>query len=336
MRNMKGFVFFSPGSGEVRELKPKSPARGEALVKVACCGVCGTDMNIWRGTDRSAQGIVLGHEFCGTVVETGDDVEGFRPGDRVAVDPNIPCHSCEFCRKGRINLCTRLIALGVDIDGGFAEYCIVPLDQLFALPPTMQWEEAALVEPVACALNGIKRAGIEIGDDVMILGGGPMGLLMVQLAKLQGAGRVILCEKMAGRQKLGAIVGADIVVDSLEAYQNHSQQAPDVVIECIGNPVTQEAAMDIVKPGGQVILFGDGDLTKRFSVPSQLFYQKELTVRGAALNPFTHDQAFRIISSGRMNLQPLISRTISVDELPELLSGGYRKDDVKILVSFHK
>lgn len=331
---MKGFVFFNPGSGEVRELCPKSPARGEVLVQVARCGVCGTDMNIWKGTDRSVKGIVLGHEFCGTVVEVGEGIEGFAPGDRVAVDPNIPCHKCEFCRKGRVNLCTGLKALGVDIDGGFAEYCIVPLDQLFKLPPTMSWEEAALVEPVACALNGIKRAGIEIGDDVLILGGGPMGLIMVQLAKLQGAGRVILCERMAGRQKIGAAVGADIVTDSLEAYRGHPEKAPDVVIECIGNPATQQASLEIVKPGGQVVLFGDGDLTQSYSVASQLFYQKELSVRGAALNPFTHDQAFRIIASGRMNLLPLISRAISVDELPSLLKDGYRKDDIKILVTF--
>ncbi len=331
---MKGFVFFSPGSGEVRELEQKSPARGEALVKVACCGVCGTDFNIWKGTDRSALGIVLGHEFCGTIVEVGEGLEGFLPGDRVAVDPNIPCHRCEFCRKGRVNLCTGLKALGVDIDGGFAEYCLVPQDQLFKLPPAMAWEEAALVEPVACALNGIKRAGIEIGDDVMILGGGPMGLLMVQLARLQGAGRVILCERMPERQKLGAVVGADIVIDSLEAYRGHPEKAPDIVIECIGNPQTQQMALEIVKPGGQVVLFGDGDLTQRYSVPSQLFYQKELTVRGAALNPFTHEQAFRIISSGRMNLRPLVSRTVSLDELPDLLNNGCKKDDVKILVSF--
>jgi threonine dehydrogenase-like Zn-dependent dehydrogenase len=233
-----------------------------------------------------------------------------------------------------VNLCTGLKALGVDIDGGFAEYCIVPKEQLFHLPPSMTWEEAALIEPVACALNGVKRAGIEIGDDVLILGGGPMGLIMLQLAKLQGAGRVILCEKMASRQKLGAEVGADIVTDTLEDFKNHPEKAPDVVIECIGNPATQQAALEIVKPGGQVVLFGDGDMTQKFSIPSQLFYQKELTARGAALNPFTHDQAFRIVASGRMKLKPLVSRSITVDELPELLNGGYQKDDVKIMVSF--
>lgn len=331
---MKGFVFIAPGNGEVRELQAKKPGLGEVLVKVQYCGICGTDMNIWRGTDRSASGIVLGHEYCGTIVEIGEGIEEFQVGDRVAIDPNIPCHKCEYCRKGRINLCTHLTALGVDIDGGFEEYSVVPEHQLFRLPPSMAWEEAALIEPVACALNGIKRAGIEIGDDVMVLGGGPMGLLMVQLVKLSGAGHVILCEKMPGRRNLGKELGADIVVESLEAYAEMNTSAPDTVIECIGNPATQEAALKIVKPGGQVVLFGDGDITKKFSVTSQLFYQKELTAKGAALNPFTHDQAFRIIASGRMNLLPLVSRKITVDELPGVLSTGYQKDDIKILVSF--
>lgn len=331
---MKGFMFYEPGKGEVVEVEKKRPGLGEVLVKVHYCGICGTDMNIWRGTDRSEKGIVLGHEYCGTITETGEGVEGFRVGDRVAVDPNIPCHQCEFCRKGRINLCTHLTALGVDINGGFEEYCIVPVNQLYLLPDTMSFEEAALVEPVACALNGIRRAGIEIGDDVLVLGGGPMGLLMVQLAKLRGAGRIILCEKMDGRRELGKQLGADLVIDSLERYEELSVGAPDVVIECIGNPVTQEKALQAVKKGGQVVLFGDGDLTKTFSVTSQLFYEKELQAMGAALNPFTHLQAFRIIESGKMNLLPLVSRKITVDELKGVLEQGYQKDDIKILVSF--
>lgn len=331
---MKGFMFYEPGKGEVVEVEKKKPGHGEVLVKVRYCGICGTDMNIWRGTDRSARGIVLGHEYCGTIEEIGEGVEGFRAGDRVAVDPNIPCNQCEFCRKGRINLCTHLTALGVDINGGFEEYCIVPQKQLYLLPPSMTWEEAALVEPVACALNGIRRAGIEIGDDVLILGGGPMGLLMVQLVKLSGAGRIILCERMEGRRKLGAELGADLVTESLEEYDKLSIGAPDVVIECIGNPVTQEKALQMVKPGGQVVLFGDGDMTKSFSVTSQLFYEKELQAMGAALNPFTHQQAFRIIKSGKMNLHPMVSGKITVDELKGVLERGYQKDDIKILVSF--
>lgn len=331
---MKGFRFYAPGRGEVKELMLRPIKANEVLLKVQYCGVCGTDLNIWRGTDRSASDIVLGHEYCGTIVEAGSAVQRVAVGQRVAVDPNVPCYQCEACRKGRINLCAQLTALGVDIDGGFAEYCIVPDTQLFPLPPNMLWEEAAMVEPVACALNGINRCDLAIGDDVLILGGGPMGLIMLQLAKLRGAGSVTLCERMEGRRQLGEQLGADRTVSGLAELEAADTPAPDVVIECIGNPVTQEAAFRLVKPGGMVELFGDGDMTSRYSLPSQLFYQKELTARGAALNPFTHQQAFRAIASGRIRLLPLVSRKIPVDELPALLKAGFSKDDIKILVDF--
>ena len=331
---MKGFVFHNPGSGEVNELPIKKLGPRDVLVKVAYCGICGTDMNIWRGTDRSANNIVLGHEYSGTIVEVGNDVQDFHTGDRVAIDPNIPCGKCEACRKGRINLCKHLTALGVDIDGGFAEYCVVPETQLYSIPDTMSFEEAAMIEPVACAINGINRVNINIGDDVLILGGGPMGLLMLQLARLRGAGRAILCEKLEKRRQIGATVGADIVVDDLGKVEYALMGKPDVVIECIGNPITQKSAFDLVKPGGSIELFGDGDLTKQFTLPSMIFYDKELTVTGAALNPYTHSQALRTLKSGRLNVLPLISSKIHVDELPETLIKGYGKDDVKILVSF--
>ena len=331
---MKGFLFHKPGSGEVTDFPERHPGANEVLVKVHFCGICGTDMNIWRGTDKSAWEIIPGHEYSGEIVETGEGVTGFAAGDRVCIDPNIPCGVCEPCRKGRINLCEHLTALGVDIDGGFAEYCIVPESQLFVLPDSMSYEEGALIEPLACALNGINRIKIKAGDDVCILGGGPMGLLMIQLAKLTGAGRVILCELREGRRKLGKELGADMVTDDFAKAEELLGGKPDAVIECIGNPVTQKAALMMVKPGGQVQLFGDGDMTKEFSIPSMLFYEKELTVTGAALNPFTHSQAMKTAASGRVKLLPLVSGKISVDELPDTLERGYVENDIIILVSF--
>lgn len=331
---MKGFVFYEPGSGKVNELPVGKIGPKDVLVKVACCGICGTDMNIWRGTDRSERNIVLGHEYCGTITEIGSEIREYKVGDRVAVDPNIPCEKCEPCKRGRINLCKNLRALGVDINGGFEEYCVVPETQLYRIPDTMLFEEAALIEPVACAINGINRVKIEIGDDVLVLGGGPMGLIMVQLAKLRGAGRVILCEKVETRRNIASKVGADLTVSDFNDVEKELGGKPDVVIECIGNPVTQKASFELVKSGGSVELFGDGDMTREFAIPSFAFYEKELTVTGAALNPFTHYQALRIIASGRMDVQSLVSGKISVDELRDKLDKGYEKDDVKVLVSF--
>lgn len=331
---MKGFVYHAPGQGEVKDLTLRPLKPEEVLVKVAYCGICGTDMNIWRGTDRSASDIVSGHEYCGTVAETGTDVKMFHAGDRVTVDPNIPCGTCDPCRKGRINLCEHLKALGVDIDGGFAQYCIVPENQLYRIPDQMSLEEAALIEPLACALNGINRVSMDLGDDVMILGGGPMGLLMLQLAAMKGAGRVLLCERMEGRRKLGKELGADLVVSSLEDAESALGNQPDVVIECIGNPLTQAAAFELVKRGGCVQLFGDGNMNSSFSIPSMICYEKELEVTGAALNPFTHRQALKVAASGKIKLKPLISSKIPLEQLKETLDRGYGESDIKILVAF--
>ena len=331
---MKGFVFHRPGEGEVRELPVRSPGQGEVLVKVAYCGICGTDMNIWRGTDRSASDIVPGHEYCGTIAAVGEGVDSFHISDRAAIDPNIPCGTCEYCRCGRINLCDHLQALGVDIDGGFEEYCIVPQTQLFRIPDSMSFEEAALIEPLACALNGINRMPIRLGDDVLILGGGPMGLLMLQLASMKGAGRVVLCEKMEGRRNLGKKLGADYCIEDLSQTESVLGGRPDAVIECIGSPKTQSAAFDLVKKGGKVQLFGDGNMLQTFEVGSMVYYDKELCVTGAALNPFTHYQAMRVASSGRIQLAPLVSGKIPVEKLRETLERGYTRDDIKILVEF--
>ena len=331
---MKGFVFSGPGKGEVRTLPDKMPGPGEVLVKVAFCGICGTDMNIWRGTDHSARGIVPGHEYCGTVVETGMSVRSHRIGDRVSIDPNIPCGCCEYCRKGRINLCENLKALGVDIDGGFAQYCVVPETQLYDIPDGMTFEEAALLEPLACALNGINRIRIDLGDDVLILGGGPMGLMMLQLARMKGAGKVILCERLEGRRTLAGELGADLVIDDADKVEEVLGRKPDAVIECIGSPGTQAKAFELVRKGGNVQLFGDGDMTRTFSLPSMICYEKELKVTGAALNPFTHAQALKVAASKRVNLLPLISGRIPIEKLKETLDRGYGKDDVKILVAW--
>ncbi|MHC1783980.1 MAG: alcohol dehydrogenase catalytic domain-containing protein [Anaerolineaceae bacterium] len=208
---MKAFIYQEPGKGVVCEKTILDPGLAEAQLKVAMCGVCGTDMRIWRGLEPAAHQISLGHEFAGEITKLGDKVTNYSVGDRVVVDPNIYCHACEFCMNGEVNLCENLKALGVDIDGGFAQYCNVPVTQIQKIPDGLSFEEAAFVEPLACALNGIDRAEIKPGQSVMIIGAGPIGLIMVLLAKLRGASQVMLSEKVEWRRSQGKKFGADIV-----------------------------------------------------------------------------------------------------------------------------
>ena len=333
---MKAFTFIEPGKGHVSEKSEGISGPNEVLVKVAMCGVCGTDMQIWRGTEPSARKVTLGHEFAGEIVKVGEKVTSYGLGDRVVIDPNIYCHSCEFCLNGEVNLCENLRALGVDIDGGFAQFCVVPVTQLQKIPDSLSFQEAAFVEPIACALNGIERADIKPGQSVMIIGAGPIGLLMLQLAKLRGAGKVYLSEKVPWRCQKGLEMGADIALnpdDAPLARQISLKDRPKVVIECVGAPSSQAESIQIVQRGGTVILFGDGHEGQKFEVGSYDFYYKNLVVKGAALNPFTQNRALNLLIGKRINVSALLSRVISLDELPDLLDKGYGAEDVKILVN---
>lgn len=333
---MKAFLFSEPGKGSITEKNLREPGPNEVRIKVAACGVCGTDMRIWRGLEPSARGITLGHEYAGEIVAVGEKVSGYSVGDRVVVDPNIYCYSCEYCLNGEVNLCENLKALGVDIDGGFAQFSLVPTTQLQKIPESLSFEEAAFVEPVACALNGIDRAEIQPGQSVMIIGAGPIGLLMVQLARLRGASKVMLSEKVAWRRRMALELGADEVYDPSESsltQQISLKDRPKVVIECVGHPATQAESIKLVKRGGTVILFGDGHENESFSVGSFEFYYKNLTVRGAALNPFTQGRAMELIAGKRIDVAALISRVIPLEVLPGLLEQGYGENDVKVIVT---
>ncbi len=216
---MIGNYYLGNKSFEVREI-PERPLRAdEVLVKVAACGICGTDVHIYHGDKGSAEvhpPVVLGHEFSGIVERVGSAVTTVRPGDHVTVDPNIYCGKCHFCKIGKKQQCTDLQAIGVTMDGGFADHCYVPETQCYLLDPSVPLRFGAMTEPLACCLHGIDLAKIRLGDTVAVIGGGAIGLIMVQLAKMSGASKVILSEPVALRRQIGLEVGADYAVDPME------------------------------------------------------------------------------------------------------------------------
>ena len=194
---MKGAFFLGNREFEVRDMEKRPLAADEVRIRVMACGVCGTDVHIYHGEAGSAEvtpPVVLGHEYAGIVEEVGADVKGLAPGDHVAVDPNIYCGACTPCRDGKKQFCEHLQALGVTRDGGFAQYSAAPAAQCFKLAPELPFEAGAMAEPLACCLHGIDAAGIRPGSTVCVIGGGAIGLLMVQLARLSGAAKGILSE----------------------------------------------------------------------------------------------------------------------------------------------
>jgi 2-desacetyl-2-hydroxyethyl bacteriochlorophyllide A dehydrogenase len=279
----------------------------EVLLKISACGVCGTDLKILAGESHSRPPIILGHEFCGYIKDCGNAVKNLKPGDYVSVDPNIYCGECQFCRRGRINLCENLTALGVDINGGFAEYCLAPAAQCHQIDPKISPLIAALIEPLSCVLYGFRLAAVEQGDNVLIIGAGMIGLMMLQLMLLSGAAQIWISEVDDTRRTGALKAGANHVLnlsqnDAADKLKELTQGGADIVIECVGQPQAVEQALQLVKSGGRVVIFGVSPRNQMMTLAPYEIYRRDLTIRGSFLNPFTFQPAVELISSGQIQL----------------------------------
>ncbi len=302
-----------------RDLRRLGP--DEVLVRVDACGICGTDIHIVEGMARSTPPVVLGHEYSGIVEDPGAVLD-FAAGASVAVDPNISCGRCFYCRRGLVHLCENLRALGVDIDGGMAEYSIVPVHQLHRLPEGMTAGEGALIEPVSCAVHGVDKAGIRSGDAVAILGGGAIGLIMLQLVRHAGAALVIAVEPVEQKRLLARDLGADLVLDPAKddvrsAVLERTGVGMDVVIECVGKPSTMQQSIELARRGGVVEFFGVCPVGITVPIEPNAVYFKELTIVGSYVNPHTFTRAAMLLRSGAVRADKLMIRTFPLDGVHE-------------------
>ena len=339
---MKGaFFFLGNREFEVRDMEKRPLAADEVRIRVMACGVCGTDVHIYHGEAGSAEvtpPVVLGHEYAGIVEEVGADVKGLAPGDHVAVDPNIYCGACTPCRDGKKQFCEHLQALGVTRDGGFAQYSAAPAAQCFKLAPELPFEAGAMAEPLACCLHGIDAAGIRPGSTVCVIGGGAIGLLMVQLARLSGAAKVILSEPVELRRSAGLSVGADLAVDPLRedlsarVREAAGKSGADVVIECVGNTAATRSAFEAAGFGATVLLFSVPAPTATVPLPLFDVYKKELAIRGSFINPDTHLRAVELLSAGRINVEPLITHTFGIGEMEQAIKMQMGGESIKVMV----
>ncbi len=310
---------------------------GEALIQVQACGVCGTDVHIVEGTSRSTPPVVLGHEYAGIVTDVAKGTTSIVVGQHVGIDPNISCGACFYCRRGLVHLCENLSALGVDIDGGMAEFCIVPAKQLYSLPSDMTPEVSAFIEPVSCAIHGIDLAGIKTGDTVVIIGGGTIGLIMLQLVRNAGAGRVIVVEPLDHKRKLATELGADVVLNPSEvnvqdAILDLTSVGADVVIECVGKPQTAQAALDFARRGGTVEFFGVCPIGEKISIEPNKVYFKELTIVGSYVNPHTFDRSIAMLQSGRVRIDKFQLDKFPLDGVHEALRYQREGKTIKSII----
>ncbi|AZO10131.1 MULTISPECIES: zinc-dependent alcohol dehydrogenase family protein [unclassified Mesorhizobium] len=328
------------GSIAMREVEKPAPGPDDVLVRIEACGVCGTDRHLLHGEFPSKPPVTLGHEFCGIVEAVGPDVAGISIGDRVTGDPNISCGRCSHCRAGRVNLCSNLRAIGIHRDGGFADYVVMPQSQAFLLPASLKPTHGAFCEPLACCLHGVDLAGIRPGASVVVLGGGVIGLLTVQLAKLAGAATVILSTRQASRRALAEELGATATVDPSSADPVETIAGPggvvpggvDVVLECAGVPDTVEQSMRLAKPGGTVVIVGVMPQGQKVAFEPFDVLFRELKVLGSFINPFTHRRAADLVASGAIEIDKLISRQVGLEDAPAVISNPAASGEVKVLV----
>lgn len=331
---MKAVVFLEPNRLVVEDRPIPELGEGDALVKVHACGVCGTDLHILAGEHIVKFPVIPGHEFSGEIVAVGGKATNVQVGDRVTVDPNIVCFTCEYCTRGEIHLCESLTAVGVNYDGGFAEYCRVPAAQAHKVPDSVSLDEAAFAEPLACCIHGIDRAKIVPGSHVVVLGAGSIGLLMVQLARAAGA-RVIVSEPDERKRRLAAQLGAGVQIDPTaadvkEAVLEITTVGADFVIECAGLVQTAELAPTLARRGGTVLQFGvvSPHETVRLS-PYDVFY-RELTIVGSFVNPFTHARAVQMLASKQVEVMPLVTHRFGLDDAEEALRTASGRDAIKV------
>lgn len=337
---MKAAVFQRKGMIVTEEMPIQELKDDEILLQVAACGVCGTDVHIYGGEKGSAEvnpPIVLGHEFAGTVAGVGKGVTVWKVGDKATVDPNIYCGKCEMCHKGKKNLCENLSAVGVTRNGGFAEYCVVPEAQCYRLGEEIDLTCGAMAEPLSCCLRGVEMAGITPGDHVCIIGGGAIGLIMLQLAKLAGAGTVCVSEPVEMRREAAKELGADYLINPIteapgEVYCKKIGSGADVVIECAGVRAAAKQVFEVAGKGARIVFFSVPvpDMTVELSLCS--LYQKEWHICGSFINPDTFARAVSLINHHKIRFDKIITHTYGVEELEQAILTQTGRESLKVIV----
>jgi len=321
---VKALVLHGIRDLRVEEVAKPKPSAGEVLIRVKACGICGTDLHFYKGEWRVKLPLIPGHEFSGIVEEVGPGVEELEEGMPVVAEPNITCGRCYYCRmKDRNFYCPNIRAVGVDVDGAFAEYVKVPAGNVYTIPRGMPFEEAALIEPLACCLRGLDNVGIELGDTVAVVGVGPIGLLMIQLSKIWGAVKVYAIDLIRERLNLAKQLGADVIVnaskeDPVKAVLSDTNDVGvDVAIEAAGSSRAMDTAVKLARRGGRVLIFGVAPQEEEWRLRPFELYEKELTIVASYRSPYTFQRAVRVASSGRVLLGPIISHVMPLERGPE-------------------
>lgn len=339
---MKSAVFYGLHDIRIEDVAKPVIKEHEVLIQVKACGVCGTDVHIYEGDPGAAQvspPTILGHEFSGIITEVGRSVKAWKVGDRVCVDPNKYCGCCDPCRTNDVHFCEHMLGYGTTVNGGFAEYCAVHESQLYKLPENVSFEQGSMCEPVACCLHGIDLCELSVGANVVVIGAGMIGLIMIQLAKLSGAANVICLEPVEEKRKIAKKMGASLCLDPIHkdvSEQIHQLIHVDCVIECVGNINTLKQAIDLADYKATVMMFGLTSPDAILPVKPFTIFQKEIVLKSSYINPYTQKRALDLIASGCLDVSSMIYEICGFSQLKNILKDPKCRAKGKYIISPEK
>lgn len=350
---MKALRWYGKKALKLEDIPEPIPAAGQVKVKVAWCGICGSDLHEYEAgpilirTDKPhpvpgsiTAPVVLGHELAGEVVEVGPGVEQYKPGDRVTIRPTIPCYQCHWCQKGDQVQCATLGTIGFIWDGGFAEYMVAPTYCVYPIPDELTFENASFVEPLAVAIHAVNRSGLRPGDTVAVVGLGPIGLLTMQAAKACGASTVFGIESLPQRAEMAKLLGAQEVFDPTqvdagkEIAKFTDGLRADIAFECAGPPAAMLTALKATGKGGTIVEVGQ--MVGKCEFPFVRFWLHEKTV--VAAQGYSHEfpTAIAFLADKRVLVEPLVTARLSLDEVVDkgfdMLSSEERLKHIKVIV----
>lgn len=323
---MKALLLSEYNHLEVKDIPDPVPGPQEILIQVSACGICGSDVHGFDGsTGRRIPPIVMGHEAAGVVAEVGSEVTQFKVGDRVTFDSTVYCGECEYCLKGEVNLCNRRQVIGVSCTefrraGAFAEFLTVPARIAYRLPDSFSFAEAAMLEAVSVALHGVAVSDMKVGDTVLVIGAGMIGLLLLQAARAAGCSRIFVSDVDATRLTLAAELGADRTILASgaplieEILQQTGGNGVDLVLEAVGREETIVSGIDCTRKGGTVTLVGN--LSPQIMLPLQKVVSRQIRLQGSCASAGEYPQAIELIASGRIKVDSLITAIAPLSEGP--------------------
>ncbi|MDR1744149.1 MAG: zinc-dependent alcohol dehydrogenase family protein [Planctomycetota bacterium] len=308
---MKAAKIIEKGRVDIVDLPKPEPGDGEVLIRVESSGICGTDLHMYHGQSMGGYPIVPGHEFAGVVEAAGRGTSRFKAGDRVAVEPNLSCGNCPACLENRQHFCRNWQALGVTLPGGMAEYAVAPENAAFGIGD-LDSDSGSFVEPLSCVLHGLERLGPRIGDRSLLLGTGPIGLLLMRVLKCAGASGIDVIETDAGRREMAAKEGMGAAFSSFDGVEKRRY---DAVIDATGVLAAERDALDFVRDCGTVLYFGVPPEGGTFALEPYQLFRRELTLLSTFTSLRNSLQAVRLMREGAVKVSDLVSHRLPLEDL---------------------